>query len=59
MIEWSEGGTIKQGTVALVYTDALASGTNDYVPVTNILVKIGDTTAVIRPREITRIYGLI
>lgn len=40
------------GTVELVYAEALASGTSEYVPVTHLLVNDGDECHVVRPRSV-------
>lgn len=51
-----ENGHIIKGEVALVYTDALASGTNEYVPITELLV-VDDNKNVltIKPRNVLEI----
>lgn len=43
------------GVIELVYTDALASGQNQYVPVTYVLINLGNRTKVVRPRDIQKI----
>lgn len=57
-IEWKEAGQVMRGKVALVYLEAIASGTSDYVSVTHMLVEgTDDKIYVIRPREVTRILN--
>lgn len=44
------------GKVILVYTDALISGENEYIPVTYLLVETDDGTVYsIRPRNVLEI----
>ncbi len=50
-----------RGKVELVYNDALASGTNEYVQITYLLVKFRDEATkhsvhVVRPRDVEKIY---
>ena len=46
------------GLVKLVYTDALASGTNEYIGVTYLLVKDEANNAVnVRPRDVKKIVN--
>jgi hypothetical protein len=61
MIEPLIGKTIdflnSTGTVELVYTEAVASGTRDYTPYTMLLVKLEDgTTKPVYPRDVTKIH---
>ena len=52
----TDSGNPVAGRVALIYTDAIASGTMDYVPVTYILME-DDNGVVheIRPRNVLEI----
>lgn len=55
-----EGESLKRksGYVMLTYTDAIASGNNEYTPVTMLLVqqlKHGDCRS-IRPRDVLKVY---
>jgi hypothetical protein len=38
IVTWFNNGAMKEGRVVLVYLEAIASGTNDYVNVTMLLV---------------------
>ncbi len=49
-----------KGIVMLVFTDALASGTNEYVPVTFLTIVDGKGIAhTVRPRDIIKVYKQI
>lgn len=50
-------GKSVKGTVKLVYNEAIASGTADYVNVTHVLVKDEDSEEcyVVRPRDIHQV----
>lgn len=49
-----------RGRVELVYSDALASGTNEYVGVTFLLVRDDEGTMhTVRPRDVTAVYPSI
>lgn len=50
-------GRLIDGKVLLVFTDALASGTNEYVPVTYLSVqdKVNSCVYTIRPRDLIKI----
>jgi hypothetical protein len=50
------GASKLKGEVQLVFTDALASGTKDYVPITYLLVKTPEGNVFeVLPRNITKI----
>lgn len=57
IITYHYNGLTYTGVVKLVYTDAVASGTNSYVAVTYMLVKDNSTKAIhnIQPRYIIAI----
>lgn len=45
-----------EGTVKLIYTDALISGTNQYVQITYLLVLMGTEVHRVYPRDVRHIY---
>lgn len=55
-----KGIYLERGLVLLVYTDAIASGTNEYVPITMLTVMDLNSTdnAVhnVRPRDVYKIH---
>lgn len=54
----TEAGKVIAGMVMLVYTDALASGSNEYIPIT--FIKVKDDKGVlhdVRPRDLINTVG--
>lgn len=53
---WYNGSTFK-GLVKMIYTDAITSGVNEYVPVTYLLIEEIETKIIhsVMPRYVTKI----
>lgn len=50
---YDQGGQAQKGEVMLVFTDGLASGLKDYIPLTYLLVqKESGAAVVMRPRDV-------
>lgn len=52
----SNSGTVTEGVVLLVFTDAIASGTSDYVPLTYLSISDNNGTVhTVQPRNLRTI----